>query len=426
MKKFYLLFAFVIMAVMDIAAQADFDYYIDFNQSNEKIYFKYVDGKYVANVEKIGSDFKIYSSEYKPGSSGQDKYIFGAADGQGGITPDSEKKLSNPGSNLSIEGGGIIYGATIIFDPVAMTLKIEGGTTIPTKPGLELDIISTLGTSPETGELAISLEYFGPATVPAPSEYYVTAYYTDNHGDNARQELTLTINDIYPSFFRSSPMRGTFYFTNLKPGTLNYIALKAEAVTGTQQLTATGIAPITTPVMPILIGQIQGHQWQPDYGINGIQFDEIPDGKTYYYEVNLAGNGEFSFVTKLGTTSTDWDTVNQNIRYAPPTSRVAAPEKTWMPYSTFASGGTSNAWYPENFTPGAYIVEFDYTTQSIAVVKGNVPTGVADVAIDTAPRAVNVYTISGTLLRHDVSPADAVAGLPSGIYIVGDKKIAVR
>lgn len=346
MKKFYLLFAFVIMAVMDIAAQADFDYYIDFNQSNEKIYFKYVDGKYVANVEKIGSDFKIYSSEYKPGSSGQDKYIFGAADGQGGITPDSEKKLSNPGSNLSIEGGGIIYGATIIFDPVAMTLKIEGGTTIPTKPGLELDIISTLGTSPETGELAISLEYFGPATVPAPSEYYVTAYYTDNHGDNARQELTLTINDIYPSFFRSSPMRGTFYFTDLKPGTLNYIALKAEAVTGTQQLTATGIAPITTPVMPILIGQIQGHQWQPDYGINGIQFDEIPDGKTYYYEVNLAGNGEFSFVTKLGTTSTDWDTVNQNIRYAPPTSRVAAPEKTWMPYSTFASGGTSNAWYP--------------------------------------------------------------------------------
>lgn len=426
MKKFYLLFAFVIMAVTDIAAQSDFDYYIDFNQSNEKIYFKYVDGKYVAEVGKISSDFKIYSSKYTSGASGQDKYIFGGADGQGGITPNSEKQLSNPGSNLSIEGGGILYNATLIFDPVAMTLKIEGGSSIPSKPGLELNIVSTAGTSPETGELTFSLEYFGPATAPIPSEYVVTAYYTDYHGNNARQELTLSDGTI-STYYTSGIMRGTFYFTDLKPATVNYVALKAVAdVSSTEEISATGIAPVTTPALPILIGQIAGHQWQPDYGINGIQFNEIPDGKTYYYEVNLVGDGEFSFVTKLGTTSTDWATVDQNIRYAPPASRVAAPEKTWMPYSTFASGGTSNAWYPENFTPGAYIVEFDYTTQSIAVVKGNVPTGVADVAIDAAPRAVNVYTISGTLLRHNVSPADAVAGLPSGIYIVGDKKIAVN
>lgn len=425
MKKFYLLFAFVIMAVTDIAAQSDFDYYIDFIQSNEKIYFKYVDGKYEAEVGKINSDFKIYSSKYTSGASGQDKYIFGGADGQGGITPNSEKQLSNPGSNLSIEGGGILYNATLIFDPVAMTLKIEGGSSIPTKPGLELNIVSTVGTSPETGELTFSLEYFGPGTAPIPTEYIVTAYYTDYHGNNARQELTLSDGTI-STYYTSGIMRGTFYFTDLKPAAVNYVALKAVAdVSSAEEISATGIAPVNTPALPILIGQIQGHEWQPDYGISGIQFTEIPDGKTYYYEVNLAGNGEFSFVTKLGTTSTDWDTVNRNIRYAPPTSRVAAPEKTWMPYSTFASGGTSNAWYPENFTPGAYIVEFDYTTQSIAVVKGNIPTGVADVTIDDSPRAVNVYTISGTMLRHNISPADAVTGLPAGIYIVGNKKIAV-
>lgn len=77
------------MAVMNIAAQSDFDYYIDLNESNEKIYFKYVDGKYEAEVGKISSDFKIYSSEYTPGAENQDKYIFGGAEGQGGIIPDS-------------------------------------------------------------------------------------------------------------------------------------------------------------------------------------------------------------------------------------------------------------------------------------------------------------------------------------------------
>lgn len=425
MKRFYLLFAFVITVVMNIAAQSDFDYYIDFNHTHERIYFQYVDGKYVADVEKISSDFKIYSSQYVSGASGQDKYIFGGADGQGGITPNSEKKLSNPGSNLSIEGGGIIYGTTFIFDPVAMTLKIEGGSTIPTAPGLELDIVSTEGTSPETGELTFALEYFGPGTSTVPSEYVVTAYYTDYHGNSAQKELTLTKDDMFSTYYRSNTMQGTFYFTDLKPSTVNHIALKAVADAEGKEISTTGITPITTPALPILIGQIAGHEWQPDYGINGIQFTEIPDGKTYYYEVDLAGDGEFSFVTKLGTTSTDWTTVDQNVRYAPPTSRVAAPEKTWMPYSTF-TGGTSNAWYPENFTPGTYIVEFDYTTKSIAVVKGDIPTGVADVAVDTAPRSVSVYTLSGTMLRHDVSPADAVTGLPAGIYIVGDKKIAVR
>ena len=119
---------------MNIAAQSDFDYYIDFNHTNERIYFQYVDGKYVADVEKIGSDFKIYSSQYVSGASGQDKYIFGGADGQGGITPNSEKKPSNPGANFSIEGGGIIYGATFIFDPVAISPKTicSAPTTAPT------------------------------------------------------------------------------------------------------------------------------------------------------------------------------------------------------------------------------------------------------------------------------------------------------
>lgn len=307
MKRLYFILAFIVAIASSAASQTSHDYYMDFNQSHEKLYFDYVDGVYVIKINEISSDFKIYSSEYEPGRPDQDKYIFGSAEGHGGLTPGVVKKLSHPGSNISIEGGGTLHNVILVFDPENMTLKIEG-------------------------------------------------------------EL---------------------------------------------------------PAVPILIGQISGHEWQPDYGIQGVLFIENAKGNTYYYEVNLTGEGEFSFVTKLGNNSSDWATVDSNIRYAPASSRVAAPEKVWMPSQTF-NGGTSNAWYPENFTPGTYIVEFSFPSKSIAVIKGDIPTGVDDTIADEDAPAVDVYSLSGVMLRHSVCADEAVSGLPRGLYIVGGKKIAVR
>lgn len=417
MKKFYTLFSFVIIAVMHLSAQSDYDYYIDFNRTHEKIYFKYADGKYTADVNKIEGDFKIYNSHYIPGGADQDKYIFGSADGQGGITPNSEKKLSNPGNNLSIEGGGILYSVIFVFDPEAMTLKIEGGGTFPNHTTLEMHIVSSTGTSPETGELTVSLELVKTGTTSAPDEYYVTAYYTDNTGNSSQQEIVIG-NDS---------MKGTFTFTDLKPDNYNLMALKATATVNGKEISDTGIAPVKTPAMPILIGQIDGHNWEANYGIQGMQFKEIPDGKTYYYTAKLTGDGEFCFVTKLGNSADDWITVDSNIRYAPPTLRVAAPEKTWMPYSEISSGSTPNAWYPENFTPGTYVIEFDYTTKSIAVVKGDIPTDAPSVTIgNDTPAVTDVYSITGVLLRKDMPYRSATEGLPAGLYIVGGKKTVIN
>ena len=414
MKKFYSFLAFVAVAAASVSAQTSRDYYIDFNQSQEKYYFDYVDGVYVAKVSQISSDFKIYSSEYVPGSPGQDKYIFGS-DGHGGISPDTEKKLSHPGGNLSIEGGGTLYDVTLIFDPANMTLKIDGGSYTPVRPNLSIKVISATGTSFESGELEYEIELAGAASDVAPTSYDVTASYVNNEGDAVKTDMSVP----------ASNPAGKFTFHDLKPGQANAVTLEAVAVAASGDLKASATATITTPVIPILIGQISGHEWQPDYGIHGIMFRAIADGSTYYYEVNLTGKGEFSFVTKLGNNASDWTTVDHNIRYAPSSARVAAPEKTWMPYQIFSSG-TSNAWYPENFTPGTYIVEFDYATKSIAVVKGDIPTGV-DVSIaDEAPSVVDVYSLSGVMLRHSVPAGDAVAGLPRGLYIVGGKKIAVR
>lgn len=422
MRKIYLLsLILTVISTANAYAQADFDYYIDFDNSTSsassgKEYFKYTDGAYVASIKKISGEFKIYSIKYNTDATGSDNLIFGAADGQSAVTPNSEITLSNPGNVMTIGGGGAIYDATFIFDPNAMTLKIEGGTSVATKRELDIDIVAAAGTSPQTGELSFALEYIKTGTSANPTEYIVTAYYTDSNGDSQQQEITLT----------GGEMTGTFTFTDLKAGDLNPVQLKATAEIYGNEIYDTATAPVITPNMPILVGEISGHEWQADYGITGKQFTEIPDGKTYYYTVNLTGDGKFNFVTTLGSTATDRTSADAGISYAPSEASVPAPEKTWMPYTIYKSGGTTNAWYPKDFTPGTYVVEFDYATKSIAVVKGDIPTGTDYVLTDNTPQKADVYSISGIVVRRNADISDATAGLPAGLYIVNGKKIAVR
>lgn len=416
MKRFYLLLSLAVIAAVQVVAQRrSADYYIDFQKSSEKIFFEYDGDRYVVKVAKIDSEFKIYSSLYDAGASNQDQYIFGGADGQGGITPDTVKKLSHPGNNISIEGGGTLYGVTFIFDPEAMTLTIEGGSRTPTESNLQIVVTNTFTDNPVTGGFDFRLLFVTTPDYPTPDSYTVTATYTDYYKEPATEDAEVS----------AASSRGTFKFNRLVPAEINYVTVTATGVSNGQTFTDTTTVPIAAPGLPILIGQINGHEWQPDYGIHGHLFTKIADGMTYYYNVDLVGAGEFSFVTKLGTTSTDWDTVNKFPRYAPAAYRQAAPLMEWMDYLTFDTG-TENAWYPENFEPGSYVVEFNYATQEIAVVKGDIPTGVADVDAEATPSHVDVYSISGVMVRQGVEAATATDGLPQGLYIVGGKKIAVR
>ena len=51
--------------------------------------------------------------------------------------------------------------------------------------------------------------------------------------------------------------------------------------------------------------------------------------------------------------------------------------------------------------------------------------GVESVAMSGSD-IVNVYTLQGIMLRRGVPQANATAGLPAGVYIVGDRKVVVR
>lgn len=90
----------------------------------------------------------------------------------------------------------------------------------------------------------------------------------------------------------------------------------------------------------------------------------------------------------------------------------------------------------ETFTGNDYItigniiaVEPSELTHEIGDLEVEVgtTTGVKDINIDNADNGpVNVYNMNGQLIRQNVERNDATTGLPSGIYIVGGKKVIVR
>ena len=70
------------------------------------------------------------------------------------------------------------------------------------------------------------------------------------------------------------------------------------------------------------------------------------------------------------------------------------------------------------------IIDIDMMTslgQIIKVTFGEELTGIAAVQGNAA--RVNVYGIDGRIVRSNVSAADALNGLPRGIYVVGGKKV---
>ena len=53
------------------------------------------------------------------------------------------------------------------------------------------------------------------------------------------------------------------------------------------------------------------------------------------------------------------------------------------------------------------------------------PSGISTV-VGNGQANVNVYSLSGQLLRHNVPQTEATQGLKAGIYIVGGKKIVIE
>jgi hypothetical protein len=73
-----------------------------------------------------------------------------------------------------------------------------------------------------------------------------------------------------------------------------------------------------------------------------------------------------------------------------------------------------------------YDVLIDLVNQRICLANGAIATSVPAIEEAFGDNLVNVYNMQGIMVRHDVKANDAAKDLPTGIYIVGNKKVFVR
>lgn len=434
MKNIFTALILCLFCAIGVKAQApepDNTYYVDMVTRNDvKYYFTWYEtgGYYWAYIPQLDGDFVI-----RKGDGKGDANNFGCAANQsGGVAIGSEKQLANPGTNFSMEGGKIIYGAVVEFYPDKMTMIIrQGSYTKPEVKSITATINDSYATGPQSGMLMFTI---GTKLIENPQTkgIVVTISYNDADGKAVTQSQTL-----------ENTLNGTFALTDLAPNATTSIKLTATLTDDGKTYTADATTSIATNDMPILIGTIAGHVWDPSYGINGTplptsdlsMYNIVGVGPIYFYMVNLTnssnnGPGEFSFVTKLGTSSTDWVTVEANPRYVPANNanRVSCESEVWYPYERFASGSHSGAWQIADFTPNTYCVFFDFGTKKVMVMKSSL-TGVEQMDVRPAEdmnQSVAVYDLQGRCLKQNVERGEATQGLDRGIYIVGGMKVLVR
>jgi hypothetical protein len=93
-------------------------------------------------------------------------------------------------------------------------------------------------------------------------------------------------------------------------------------------------------------------------------------------------------------------------------------------YDTDSS--TSTELNASGYGANQYDVLIDLVNQRIALTNGSIATSVKGIEEAFGDNLVNVYNMQGIMVRHDVKQNEATADLPTGIYIVGHKKVYVR
>lgn len=153
-----------------------------------------------------------------------------------------------------------------------------------------------------------------------------------------------------------------------------------------------------------LVGNIAGHSWDVSYKCEGKRYG------TYFVfdDVELsAAAGEthcfFTFVTKLATSSSDWNTVNKADRYGAASENeiiVVETSKRYTKYTANVNASAAKSWKVE---PGTYRFEVNFAAGTVLVTQKPAPAFAPMAEADT--EAAGFKAEGKTLYKADVTGA---------------------
>lgn len=362
---------------------------------------------YTLNVEELSGEFKIADASWGDHNYG----------GNGSkLELDKPYVCNQGGGNISLAGSGKAANVTLTFVLSTKTLTVKGQSVENNYD--KLYIIGDINGSGWEGDRTDHpMEKVGgndskfSGTLSVTSQTYIkfnAGTWTYGPGAEIGEDVPM-----------ESGYTGTIKFPGgdksyvLQPGEYTItIDLVKGAESGT--VTVTGKASVPTTLYMLgdyMLGAAQCH-WDPTQGLQMTQESEgvfVIDKVTIIYGADAAPSGYFNFCTQLDETG-GW---NVGQRYGATAKDEPMTIGDVKPITSAAD--------PMSFAvePGDYKITVNFNTMTCALTNAD---GVSTIGLDEE-QIVNVYNFQGVELMHGVKAADAFSALPSGMYIIGGKKV---
>lgn len=253
--------------------------------------------------------------------------------------------------------------------------------------------------------------YEGKYNLTAATSYFKMKAGTLVYGTGG-QDIAVELGKSYPA-----PQSGSAFSIGEGEFTFKFV-LDKNADEG--ELTVTGEQIVTFPETMNVIGHVNGNT--EDFAPNNV-VAMTNDGDGIFTVSNIAISGAqgstfgyFSFCVNPGTNATDW-----NIG-----KRYGATEKDAVPSFDAANPIVQNA-DPAAFKveEGEYNMTLDLAKMTLVIETVGDVTAIDAIEVEAAAN-VDVVTVLGVVVRHNVPAAEATQGLPAGLYIVGGQKVLVK
>lgn len=409
MKKFYLILAALVAAMTVNAA----DWFLvgakfGWNENAEYKFTPKADNpdEQTLSVASVSGTIKI-----------KEKDTWDTSFGTNGSTL-KEGVLYAAGTNSSdITVDGTIEDATITINTANHTVLITGVAS--ENEYTDIYLVGDFGSGWNEAITTYPLKlvegttntYEGKYNLTAATSYFKMKAGTLVYGTGG-QDIAVELGKSYPA-----PQSGSAFSIGEGEFTFKFV-LDKNADEG--ELTVTGEQIVTFPETMNVIGHVNGNT--EDFAPNNV-VAMTNDGDGIFTVSNIAISGAqgstfgyFSFCVNPGTNATDW-----NIG-----KRYGATEKDAVPSFDAANPIVQNA-DPAAFKveEGEYNMTLDLAKMTLVIETVGDVTAIDAIEVEAAAN-VDVVTVLGVVVRHNVPAAEATQGLPAGLYIVGGQKVLVK
>ena len=260
--------------------------------------------------------------------------------------------------------------------------------------------------------------------------------------DGKAEANKMTVNDGTATLVKEhvALKAGTYTFKVVKNGDIwipdgmgNDSELKIDAdgtytVTFTYVIGETAASAVAVSEEPeethlYIIGSVEGtnYEWHANAG----QEMTRQEGNIFTLRTHIGKTEDdayFAFVTKLGETADDWETVNAN-RFGPETDATVLVDKTPAPIVAIANNSFKAA-------PATYVVTVDLEQMKVLLVKDatavdNLTSG-ASLTVENSSlvarfegnQTVSVYNAAGQLMTSQAGVSEVRVPVTTGMYIV--------